>query len=121
MRKLAVGTETTGKYPESQRLRDLHKELTEEAYAIIQKKNHDYTGGGDDPYANFRMANSFGVHPAVGLSLRIGDKLQRISTFANRGKLEVDGEGLRDACTDIINYAILCYGLLTEETTNDGS
>ena len=92
-------------------------ELTFEAREIMAKKNHDYTGGSDDPYANFRMAGSLGVHPAVGLCVRIGDKLQRIRTFAERGELKVDGEGLRDACIDVINYAILAYGLLTEEDT----
>jgi hypothetical protein len=88
--------------------------LTSEALELMQLKNHDYTSGSGDPYANFRTAESFGVHPAVGIVIRVGDKLQRIRTFAERGHLEVDGEGLRDACLDVINYAVLVYGLLTE-------
>jgi hypothetical protein len=88
--------------------------LTREALELMQLKNHDYTSGSGDPYANFRTAESFGVHPAVGIVIRLGDKLQRIRTFAERGELQVDGEGLRDACLDVINYAVLVYGLLTE-------
>lgn len=90
------------------------EQLTREAIALMHRKNHDYTSGSGDPYANFRTAASFGVHPAVGIVIRTGDKLQRIRTFAERGHLEVDGEGLKDACIDVINYAILAYGLLTE-------
>lgn len=88
--------------------------LMQEAVALMHRKNHDYTSGSGDPYANFRTAASFGVHPAVGIVIRTGDKLQRIRTFAERGKLEVDDEGLKDACIDVINYAVLVYGLLTE-------
>lgn len=89
-------------------------DLVTEAIYLMNRKNHDYTSGSGDPYANFRTASSFGIHPAVGIVLRIGDKLQRIRTFAERGELQVDGEGLRDAVLDVINYSILAYGLLTE-------
>lgn len=89
--------------------------LTTEALELMRRKNHDYTSGSGDPYANFRTAQSFGVHPAVGIVIRVGDKLQRIRTFAEKGTLQVQHEGLRDACLDVINYAILAYGLLTED------
>lgn len=91
--------------------------LTAEAQSIMHKKNHDYTGGSGDPYANFRGAEYLGLHPATGLLLRMQDKLQRIRTFAERGELKVDGEGLKDAVIDCINYSILVYGLLTEDET----
>jgi hypothetical protein len=88
--------------------------LMQEARELMLRKNHDYTSGSGDPYANFRTASSFGVHPAVGIVIRVGDKLQRIRTFAERGGLAVGDEGVRDACLDVINYAVLVYGLLTE-------
>jgi hypothetical protein len=81
----------------------------------MSRKNHDYTSGSGDPYANFRTAEQLGVHPAVGIMLRMGDKMQRIRTFAERGELKVDGEGLEDAVVDCINYAVLAYGLLLED------
>jgi hypothetical protein len=97
------------------RLLQHHEQLTGKASAIMRKKNHDYTGGSTDPYANFRMAAQLGVHPVVGLLLRVGDKMQRVRTFAERGELKVDGEGLEDAVVDIINYAVLAYGMLNDD------
>ena len=90
-------------------------DLMEEARFLMTQKNHDYTSGSGDPFANFRTAANFDVHPAVGILMRMNDKMQRIRTFAERGKLEVDGEGLRDACIDMINYSVLVYALLTED------
>ncbi len=79
----------------------------------MRRKNNDYTGGQatDDPFANFNMSSSFGVHPALGVVLRIGDKLQRIRSFANDGALQVSGETIDDACEDIVNYAIIIKGI----------
>ena len=99
----------------AQRLLRKADDLTDDAARIMRQKNHDYTSGSGDPFANFRMAGSLGVHPAVGICIRTGDKLQRIRTFAERGELKVDNEGLRDACVDVINYAILVYAMLTED------
>lgn len=100
---------------ESERLLKNHEILTDKARAIMSKKNHDYTGGSGDPYANFRMSEAMGVHPALGLLIRVGDKMQRVRTFAERGELQVDGEGLEDAVIDVINYMVLVYSLLTED------
>lgn len=110
---------------ESERLLKNHHDLTMKAKKIMAKKNHDYTGGSGDPYANFRMSEAMGVHPALGLLIRVGDKMQRVRTFAERGELQVDGEGLEDAVIDVINYMVLVYSLLTEEertfeVTDDG-
>ena len=83
----------------------------------MEAKNNDYAGGKDasDPFANFKMAASIGVHPVTGLLLRMMDKVQRIRTFTADGGLAVSGESVDDACDDIVNYAILCKGLLREE------
>ncbi len=100
-------------------LMTLHGELTNKAFSIFEAKNHDYTGGdegdeGDDPFANFRMSESLGVHPAIGILLRCGDKFQRIRAFANKGELKVKGESVEDAIIDVINYMILLGGLVRE-------
>jgi hypothetical protein len=65
------------------------------------------------------MSEALGVPAAVGILLRMSDKMQRIRTFAERGELKVDGEGLEDACLDMINYSVLVYGVLTEDDWND--
>ena len=95
----------------------LHEDTSAKCREIMRRKNNDYTGGQgvDDPFANFNMSSAFGVHPALGVVLRIGDKLQRIRSFANDGALQVSGETIDDACEDIVNYAIIIKGIFRAE------
>ena len=98
-------------------LLDLHQETTDRCRSIIEHKNNDYTGGkeADDVFANFRCSTILDVHPVVGIMMRVMDKIQRIKTFTNDGKLSVSGETVDDACEDIINYAILAKAMLHQE------
>ena len=86
---------------------------------IIRKKNHDYTGGADDPFANFRVAEMEGVTPVQGILIRLQDKLQRIRTYNSRGELLVADEGFTDACDDVIGYALLIKGMLLEKAARE--
>jgi hypothetical protein len=43
------------------------------------------------------------------------DKIQRINSFANDGKLTVKEESVNDACEDIVNYAILIKAIASED------
>lgn len=99
----------------TEQLLALHESTTTTCREVMRKKNKDYAGGSADPYANFRIAESFGLHPVTGIVLRVTDKLQRIRAFLANGVLAVDGESVDDACDDIVNYAILMKGLLREE------
>lgn len=92
----------------------LHDKLTSSAKATMEKKNHDYTSASADPFANFRGSLFVGVHPVIGILMRTMDKFKRIQTFVERGELKVDGEGVRDAIEDSINYLILAYGIISE-------
>lgn len=94
---------------------EFHKELTKQAFDIIEAKNHDYRGGTGDPFANFRGSTVFGIDPIVGILLRMQDKMMRIKTFAEKKQLLVKGEGVRDAILDIINYSVLIAGMLEEQ------
>jgi len=69
---------------------------------IAEKKNADYTGGGD-PYRNFRHAALVGVPIARGILVRITDKLARISALLDRPPAVAD-EALTDSIDDAINY-----------------
>lgn len=100
-----------------QDLLDLHDETSAKCKAIMERKNNDYSGGksaSDDPFANFKMSQVVGIHPVTGLLLRVMDKIQRIRTFTLDDELAVSDESVEDACDDIVNYAILCKGLLRE-------
>jgi hypothetical protein len=93
----------------------LHNELTEEARNIMQAKNHDYRGGSEDPFANFRDSKGLGVDPVIGIMLRMRDKQQRIKSFVETGQLKVKDEGVKDAVLDQINYLVLLYGMIVEK------
>lgn len=101
----------------SKQLLALHKDTCAKCYDIMARKNNDYTGGegATDALANFRSSEQFGTHPAIGLMLRMNDKLMRVKSFVADGKLRVSNESVFDACEDIINYAVLLKALLSEE------
>lgn len=86
----------------------------------MKKKNHDYAGNsGEQPFANFERCEAMGIcNTEQGFLVRITDKVSRLSTFANAGKLVVDNEGYRDAILDIMNYCVLfsAYVKSKEET-----
>jgi hypothetical protein len=75
----------------------------------MKKKNHDYAGNsGEQPFANFQRCQAMGIcSTEQGFLVRIVDKVSRLSTFANAGKLVVDNEGYQDAILDILNYCVL--------------
>ena len=64
-------------------------------------------------FANFDEAEGFGIDPIVGLSLRIGDKMQRLRAFCNAGlSLETKGDTVADIFKDLIGYSTLALGML---------
>ena len=81
--------------------------------ALIKRKNADYSGTADDPFANFRRANAVGVDPIQGIAVRFLDKVARIESFFQSGKLE--NESFEDARLDVIGYACLALGMLNEK------
>jgi len=86
-----------------------HEDLCRTALELMKKKNHDYAGNsGKTPFANFERCEAMGIcSTEAGFLVRMTDKLSRLSTFADAGKLQVDNEGYNDAIIDIINYCVL--------------
>lgn len=86
-----------------------HAELCTKALELMKKKNHDYAGNsGEQPFANFERCEAMGIcSTEAGFLVRMTDKLSRLSTFADSGKLVVDNEGYTDAIIDIVNYCVL--------------
>jgi len=81
----------------------LHESVTGAARTIMRNKNHDYASD-DDPFRNFRK------HGLLGIMVRLSDKISRLETFLEQGKLKVKEETIHDTILDIINYAILFEG-----------
>lgn len=91
-----------------------HDDLCKAAKDLMTRKNHDYTSGSGDPFANFRGSSYLGIDPVLGVMLRMQDKMMRVRTFAEKGELKVKDEGVKDALVDLINYTVLMYGLIEE-------
>ena len=90
---------------------EFHQRMGEKALAICKKKNNDYTSaarGGSYPFANFSRVEAMGIMTTVpGFLGRMTDKLSRLSTYADLGRLEVGDETVEDTLLDMINYSIL--------------
>ena len=97
-------------------LLNLHDETCSNCREIMRRKNADYCGGSHDPFANFRISSVFGIHPALGIMMRMTDKMQRIKAFVANGSLAVKAETFEDACDDLVNYSILLKGLLRSDS-----
>ena len=93
-----------------------HDALTSEAKEIMKVKNHDYAGtDGLTPFANFERCESMAIcSTEQGFLVRVVDKISRLSTFVESGKLKVTNESYRDAVLDIINYMVL-FGAFTAD------
>ena len=87
--------------------RDKFQELVD----MHDRKNKDY-GTEADPYANVRATEEFGLPAWLGCYVRIADKLKRIQSFAQKGRLE--NESLRDSLVDIAVYATIALDLYDE-------
>jgi hypothetical protein len=88
------------------------KEL-ETIKGIITAKNNDYTAGSDNAFSNFEDNGGLAT-PFAGVLLRMGDKMQRLRTFAKSGALQVKGEGAEDAARDMIGYSLILLGMLAD-------
>ena len=70
-------------------------------------KNAGYAGGHKDPWANFRMATSFGVTPFDGVMVRLSDKYIRTQNLRRNPANEQVGESIADTLFDASAYALI--------------
>ena len=91
-------------------------ELLKEAGDLHRRKQADY-GRGDDPFANVRASTSWGVPAWVGAMIRLNDKVARLQTLAQGGKLR--NEGALDSFMDIAVYALIAHVLYEQEPDPD--
>ena len=84
--------------------------------ATSRAKNNDYTGAGDDPFANFRIVEHNGISTTeAGMLVRMSDKMSRLATFAKKGVLEVKDESVTDTLKDLANYAALLAAYIEDK------
>ena len=77
-----------------------------------KKKNADYCGVTEDPFANFKAVETLGISTEVGFLTRMMDKMKRISSFVEQGQLQVKDESVTDTLQDLANYSCLLAGYI---------
>lgn len=90
-------------------------ELLEKMKVLHEKKNKGYSGDSEDRWANFRMAEDFGVSAVLGCLVRMSDKFIRIQNLIKNPKNEQVGEAITDTLMDLASYALIAICLLNEK------
>ena len=72
-----------------------------EGYELFIKKNRDY-------------GDSFAIYGPIGVIVRMGDKISRLTSLTKSGIQLVDNESVRDTLIDLHNYAAMAVMLMDE-------
>lgn len=92
---------------------EFHRATCEQMMEICRRKNADYSGASEDPFANFRASEQLGVSSVeTGFLVRMLDKFKRINSFVEKGELLVKDESVNDTLLDLANYSILLAGYI---------
>lgn len=83
-------------------------EIFEECLALSRRKGQDYAGE-QDSLANLRI---FGFK---GILIRLFDKLMRLKSIEESGKMAVKDESVKDTLMDTLVYSALAMILLEDE------
>ena len=87
--------------PTNKRVQQMQK-VQAEGLELFKKKNTDY-------------GDSFANYGPVGVIVRLGDKINRLSSVTQKGVNLVDTESTRDTLIDLHNYAAMAIMLLDEK------
>lgn len=77
------------------------KEVQQKALELFTRKNIDY-------------GDAFAKYGAIGVLMRIEDKIQRSLSITKNGVTLVNDEGIKDTLLDLHNYAAMALMLLDE-------
>lgn len=80
------------------------KDIQHRALELFKKKNADY-------------GDAFATYGAVGVIVRMGDKISRLSTISNSQISLVNDETIRDTLIDLHNYSAMALMLLEKNET----
>ena len=82
---------------------DQLRHVQHEALELFTRKNIDY-------------GDAFADYGPVGVIVRIGDKIRRLSHITSSGVNMVNNESVRDTLIDLHNYAAMAIILIDEES-----
>lgn len=90
-------------------------QVLDEIRDMHDKKQADY-GSDDDPFANIRASELFGMPAWLGAVIRASDKIARIQAYARKKKLA--NETVEDSLLDLAVYAVIALAMYREENVN---
>jgi len=99
--------------PSEPKLDTRFSEILRRMETLHYKKQSDY-GVTNDPFANVRASNDFGIPGWVGCMVRANDKMKRLQKFAQGENLV--NESVEDSFLDLAVYSII--GLILFEEHN---
>lgn len=79
--------------------------VQDEGFELFKKKNADY-------------GDAFAKYGAVGVLVRMGDKISRLQSITNNSITMVNDEKMRDTLLDLHNYAAMAAMLLEDSSSN---
>lgn len=91
------------------------------AIETMKRKNSDYTGATDDPFANFKAIEVYGIKTEIGFMTRMTDKMARVASFIKNGELMVKDESVQDTLLDLANYSMLFAAYLKSVAGSRGT
>jgi hypothetical protein len=78
------------------------RKIQDEGYELFKKKNTDY-------------GNAFEEHGAIGILVRMNDKIKRAMNISDKNITLIDTESLRDTLIDLHNYSALAVTLIDKK------
>lgn len=75
------------------------RKVQDEGFELFKKKNNDY-------------GNAFEEHGAIGILVRMNDKIKRAMNITDKNITLIDSESLRDTLIDLHNYSALAITLI---------
>lgn len=87
------------------------EKIVAEILALHDRKQHDY-GRMNDPFANVRASEDFGIAGWIGAVVRANDKMRRLQNAA-KGTL-LKNESIEDSLMDMAVYSIIALVLYRE-------
>lgn len=87
-------------------------DILAEAARMHDMKQRDY-GRDEDPFANVRASEDFGIPGWIGCVVRANDKMRRLQRFAQVGELK--NESVEDSLLDALVYFGIALALFREE------
>ena len=78
------------------------KRVQKMGYNMFKRKNADY-------------GDAFATYGPIGVIVRMGDKISRLTSVTRTGVTMVNDESLRDTLIDLHNYSAMAIMLMDEE------